>query len=128
MWWRWLACWLVLAGAAQAQSADTVLLGGKIVTFDSAPSEALAVRGDRIVAIGRSAEIRSLVGPTTRVIDLAGRTVIPGLIDSHIHAIRAGLTYTTETHWIGVRTLAQALDRIREAAKTAPKGDRKSVV
>jgi len=122
MWWRWLACWLVLAGAAQAQSADTVLLGGKVITFDSAQAEALAVRGDRIVAIGRSADIRRLAGPTTRVIDLAGRTVIPGLIDSHIHAIRAGLSYTTEVHWIGAISLGEALDRLRAAAQTAPKG------
>src|SRR6187401_711483 len=121
---RWLACWLLalFAGAGQAQSADTILLGGKIVMFESAPAEALAVRGDRIVAVGRSADIRALAGPATRVIDLGGRTVIPGLIDSHIHAIRAGLSFTTEVHWIGVRTIAEALDRIRAAAKRAPKG------
>src|SRR5689334_2003983 len=122
MWWRALACWLVLAGAAQAQSADTVLLGGKVITFDSAPAEALAVRGDRIMSIGRSSDIRALAGPATRVIDLAGRTVIPGLIDSHIHAIRAGLTYTTEVHWIGATSLTEALDRLRAAARAAPKG------
>ena len=80
------------------------------------------MRDGKIAAIGRSADIRALAGPGTRVIDLGGRTVIPGLIDSHIHAIRAGLTYTTEVHWIGVRTLAEALDRIRATAKTAPKG------
>jgi predicted amidohydrolase YtcJ len=123
---RRLACWagllVFLGGAAQAQPADTILLDGKIVTFDSAPAEALAVRGGRIVAIGRSADIRALSGPATRVIDLAGRTVIPGLIDSHIHAIRAGLTWTTEVHWIGARSLAEALDRLRAAAQTAPKG------
>jgi predicted amidohydrolase YtcJ len=111
-----------LAGSASAQIADTVLLGGKIVTFDSAPAEALAVRDGRIMAIGRSADIRTLSGPATRVIDLAGRTVIPGLIDSHIHAIRAGLTYTTEVQWIGARTLDEALGRIRTAAQAAPKG------
>jgi len=122
MWWRWLACWLIFAGAAQAQSADTILLSGKIVMFESAPAEALAVRGDRIVAVGRSADIRALAGPATRVIDLAGRTVIPGLIDSHIHAIRAGLTYTTEVHWIGARSLGEALDRLRATAQAAPKG------
>ena len=121
---RWLACWLLalFAGAAQAQSADTILLSGKIVMFESAPAEALAVRGDRIVAVGRSADIRALAGPATRVIDLAGRTVIPGLIDSHIHAIRAGLTYTTEVHWIGARSLGEALDRLRATAQAAPKG------
>ena len=112
----------VLAGAAPAQNADTILLDGKIVTFEAAPAEALAVRGDRIVAIGRSADISALGGPATRVIDLAGRTVIPGLIDSHIHAIRAGLTYTTEVHWIGARSLGEALDRLRAAAQAAPKG------
>jgi predicted amidohydrolase YtcJ len=119
------ACWLLLAlsaGAAQAQSADTILLSGKIVTFDSAPAEALAVRDGRIAAIGRSADIRALAGPATQVIDLAGRTVVPGLIDSHIHAIRAGLTFTTEVHWIGARSLAEALKRLRAAAGTAQKG------
>jgi predicted amidohydrolase YtcJ len=119
-----LACLLLvlLAGAAQAQSADTVLINGKIVTFDSAPAEALAVRDGRIAAIGRSADIRALAGPTTRTIDLGGRTVIPGLIDSHIHAIRAGLTYTTEVHWIGAGSIPEALERLRTAANDAPKG------
>ena len=55
-----------------------------------APAQALAVRDGKIAAIGNSADIRALAGPSTRVIDLGGRTVIPGLIDSHIHAIRAG--------------------------------------
>ena len=111
-----------LACGARAQPADTVLLNGKIVQYDAAPAEALAVRDGRIAAIGRSADIRVFAGPATRVIDLGGRTVIPGLIDSHIHAIRAGLTYTSEVHWIGARSLAEALDRIRAAARTAPKG------
>ena len=97
-------------------------LNGKIVTYDAAPAQALAVRDGKIAAIGSTADIRALAAPSTRVIDLGGRTVIPGLIDSHIHAIRAGLTCTTEVHWIGVRTLAEALDRLRAAAKTAPKG------
>ena len=111
-----------LVAVAHAQAVDTVLLNGKIVQFDSAPAQALAVRGDRIMAIGRNEDIRALAGPATRVIDLAGRTVIPGLIDSHIHAIRAGLTFTTEVHWIGARSLDEALGRIRTAAQGAPKG------
>ncbi len=114
---------LIFAGAAHSQfPVDAILTDGKVVTFNSAPAEALAVRDGRIAAIGRSADIRALAGPATRVIDLAGRTVIPGLINSHIHAIRAGLTYATEVHWIGARTLAEALDRIRAAARIAPKG------
>ena len=70
----------------------------------------------------QTAEIRALATPSTRVVDLGGRTVIPGLIDSHIHAIRAGLTWQTEVHWIGVRSLAEALDRIRAKAAVAPGG------
>src|SRR6266850_1480588 len=117
---------LVGTGTARAQvqalAPDTVLVNGKLVVYDGAPAQALAVRDGRIAAIGDSPGIRALAGPSTRVIDLGGRTVIPGLIDSHIHAIRAGLSYTTEVHWSGVRTLKEALDRVRTAAKTAPKG------
>ena len=109
-------------GTAHAQTADTILLNGKIVLYDSEPAEALAVRDGRIAAVGSTADIHALAGPQSRVIDLGGRTVIPGLIDSHIHAIRAGLTYTSEVHWIGVRTLAAALDKLRAAAASSPKG------
>jgi predicted amidohydrolase YtcJ len=71
---------------------------------------------------GAGDDIRALAGPDTRTVDLGGRTVIPGLIDSHIHAIRAGLTYGTEVHWIGARTLQEALGRIRAKAATVPQG------
>src|SRR5205814_5291633 len=60
--------------------------------------------------------------PKTRVIDLAGRTVIPGLIDSHIHAIRAGLKFSTEVSWIGAASIAEAMERIRVAAIYARPG------
>ncbi len=125
---RALACLFVFivsaTNARAAQDADTILFNGKIVTLEAdAPIvEALAVRDDKIVALGRSADIAALAGPQTIKIDLAGRTVIPGLIDSHIHAIRAGLTFTTEVSWIGTRSLAEALGRIRAAASRAPKG------
>src|SRR6267378_2486566 len=106
----------------QAPAPDTILINGRLIVYDGAPAQALAVRDGRIAAIGDSPGIRALAGSSTRVIDLGGRTVIPGLIDSHIHAIRAGLSYTTEVHWSGVRTLQEALDRIRAAAKAAPRG------
>jgi predicted amidohydrolase YtcJ len=113
---------LTAAAPALAQSADTILVNGKIVQYAAPPAQALAVRHGRIAAVGTSADMRMLTGPRTRVIDLEGRTVIPGLIDSHIHAIRAGLTFNTEVHWIGARTLAEALNRIRVAAERAPSG------
>jgi predicted amidohydrolase YtcJ len=107
---------------ARAQAPDTILINGKIVVYDAAPAEALAVRDGKIAGVGNSTDIGALAGPATRIVDLGGRTVIPGLIDSHIHAIRAGLSFTTEVHWIGVPTLTEALDLLRTAAKRAPKG------
>ena len=98
---------LLLALPAYAQAPDTILLNGKIVTVDARSSvrEALAIRDGHIVALGTTAEMRKLAGPRSRVIDLQGRSVIPGLIDSHLHAIRAALSFSTEVNWIGVRTL-----------------------
>ncbi len=119
---------VVLTGidAARAQTPapapDTLLINGQLLVWDRAPAQALAVHDGKIAAIGDTASIRALAGPSTRVIDLGGRTVIPGLIDSHIHAIRAGLSYHTEVHWFGIRTLQEALARLSAAAKTAPQG------
>jgi predicted amidohydrolase YtcJ len=115
---------LLIAIPARAQSPDTILINGKIVTVDARATvaQALAIRDGRIVALGGSAEIRKLAGPRSRVIDLQGRTVIPGLIDSHLHAIRAALSFSTEVNWIGVRTLKEALGRINEASRSMKPG------
>ncbi len=107
---------------AQAPAPDTLLINGKFVVHDGAPAQALALRDGKIVAMGETTFITALARSATRVIDVGGRTVIPGLIDSHIHAIRAGLTYSTEVQWFGVRTLKDALERLRAAAQTAPRG------
>jgi predicted amidohydrolase YtcJ len=82
-----------LPAAAQTITADTVLVGGKIVTVDRgfSTAQAVAVKGDRILAVGTNEAIRTLVGPATRVIELGGKTVIPGLNDSHLHLLNAGL-------------------------------------
>jgi predicted amidohydrolase YtcJ len=95
-----------------------VLLNGKILTVDRkfSTAEALAIRGGRIVAVGTSSDIRKLTAGQGRLIDLGGRTVIPGLIDSHMHAIRAALSFSTEVNWIGTRSMPEALDRIRQAS------------
>jgi len=119
-----LAGVMATARPAGAQSADTVLFNGKVVTLDadSPTVEALAVRDGKVAAIGTSAEIRALAGAKTRVIDLDGRTVIPGLIDSHMHAIRAAMFYATEVNWIGTHSIAEAMERIAKAAKANKPG------
>jgi predicted amidohydrolase YtcJ len=117
---------VLLAGArpAAAQPVDTVLLNGKIVTLDGTIGvrEAIALRDGKIAALGRSAEIRKLAGGKTLVVDLGGRTVIPGLIDSHMHAIRAALFYATEVNWIGTYSIEDAMARLAAAAKAKPGG------
>lgn len=115
---------LASAPMASAQAPDTVLVNGQIATVDADSSiqEALAIRDGRIVAVGDTADIQRLADSSTRVIDLEGRTVIPGLIDSHMHAIRAGLSFATEVNWAGARSLAEALGRISEAADTMAPG------
>ena len=112
------------AGPAVGQPPDTILINGKFLTLDerSTVAQALAVSGDTITATGTSADIEKLAGPRTRRVDLDGRTVIPGLIDSHIHAIRAGLKFSTEVSWIGTATIPEAMDRIRAAALYAKPG------
>ncbi len=79
--------------------ADTVLLNGKIVTVDRAfrIAQAVAIQGGRFAAVGANEEVRRLATPETHVIDLAGRTVLPGLVDGHAHMDREGLKYLQAT-------------------------------
>src|SRR5207245_4486598 len=115
---------LLLALPAWSQNADTILLNGKILTVDNQFStrQALAIRDGRIVALGGSAEMKKLAGSKSRVIDLQGRTVIPGLTDNHMHAIRAAQSFSTEVNWIGAASLAEALARIHDAAQKMKPG------
>jgi predicted amidohydrolase YtcJ len=114
----------ILAASACAQSADTILISGKILSADARFStySAAAVRDGRIAALGTDADIRKLAGEGTRTIDLGGRTVIPGLIDSHMHAIRAILSFSTEVNWIGAHSLKEALGRITDASRSMQPG------
>lgn len=109
---------------AAAQTADTILFNGKIVTVDRdfRVQEALAIGHGRVLASGTTAAMKKLAGDKAKLIDLAGRTVIPGLTDGHIHGIRAALTFDTEVNWIGVPTLKEALESIRRAVKTQKPG------
>ena len=115
---------LLASGAATAQTADTVLFNGKILTVDKdfSTHQALAIGNGRVLATGSSAAMKKLGGDKAKLVDLGGRTVIPGLTDGHIHGIRAALTFGTEVNWIGVPTLKEALDKIREAAASQKPG------
>ena len=119
-----LACGLPIRVLGQAGGPDIVLIGGKILTVNRTDSvaEALSIEHGRISAVGSTTQIRALSGPQTKIIDLGGRTVIPGLIDSHIHAIRDALYYTTLLDWSEMRDLNAALESVRTAAQKAGPG------
>ena len=87
--------------------ADVVLRNGKIITVDRDFSirQAVAIRDGRFIEVGTDRDVRPLVGRSTHIIDLGGRAVIPGLIDSHIHATVAGLSWDAELHWESLRSL-----------------------
>jgi len=104
--------------------ADMVLKNGKIHTLAGQDQifQAMAVREGKILSLGTNDSMAALIGPNTKVHDLQERTVIPGLIDSHIHAIRAALSFATEVNWIGAKSLSEALARLKAAAEKAPAG------
>src|SRR5580765_4765667 len=110
--------------AAAAQDAELVVINAKVATLDgqSRIVEGLAVRDGRIAAVGPTADVRKLAGPRTRIVDAGGRTVIPGLIDSHMHAVRAALSYSVEVNWIDARTIPEAMARLRSAAERSRPG------
>ncbi|MCC7386590.1 MAG: amidohydrolase [Deltaproteobacteria bacterium] len=103
-------------------AADVILKNGRIATGDprNPNAEAVAIKSGRFTVVGTEKAAMAESGPGTQVIDLGGRTVIPGLIDSHIHTIRGGLNYNLELRWDGVPSLADALRRLREQAQRTP--------
>ncbi|MGA2354201.1 MAG: amidohydrolase family protein, partial [Terriglobales bacterium] len=102
-------------------SIELILHNAKIAT-NAVPSfvEAIAISDGEVTSIGRNDEILRLREPATRVIDGRGRTVIPGLNDSHMHPIRGGLNYNLELRWDGVPSLADALRMLKEQAARTP--------
>lgn len=98
--------------------ADRILINAEVLTMDPAhpTAAALAIRGTDIAAVGTRADIMKLKGPRTEVIDVGGRTVVPGLIDSHIHAIRGGQSFTFESYWYDQTSLASALAALKQEA------------
>src|SRR5271155_4294811 len=106
------------------QAPDLIVHNGKLVTQDDRRSiaQAAAAREGRFVAVGTDREVLALKGDQTKVVNLNGRTVIPGLNDSHLHVIRGGLNYNLELRWDGVPSLADGLRMLREQAQRTPPG------
>ena len=103
---------------------DLVMHGGKVITLDRGArvTEAVAVRGDRIVAVGTSARLLAGASPRTRRIDLAGRSVLPGFCDAHPHVDREGLRHRGGVAIAGLRSVADILEVVRREARAAKPG------
>jgi predicted amidohydrolase YtcJ len=113
-----------LSVSVYAQPADLILHHGKIVTVDPQFHivDAIAIRGDRIIAVGRYADVAKLAGSHTQQFDLKGKTVLPGLMDSHSHAFDASI-YEFDHEIPTMETIADVLSYIRSRAAVAKPGD-----
>ncbi|SDG53029.1 MULTISPECIES: amidohydrolase [unclassified Duganella] len=125
-----LACAAAIACAFSAQATDLIITNGKVATMtkEGAFAQALAIKDGKIEAVGSNVQILKLKSPNTQVIDAAGKTVIPGLNDSHLHIIREGLNYNAELRWDGVTSLKKALQMLKEQAARTPDGEWVKVV
>ncbi len=119
-----------LAGAAvmlDAQQAppDIILTNGKIITVDAQfrIAQAVAIRGDRFVAVGTDPEITALAGANTQRIDLQGRSVVPGFIDNHAHFQEEGAYWNLELRFDGVDSRQRALELLRAKTQTVEPGE-----
>jgi len=103
-------------------AAHLILHNGKITTqaADQPEVEAIAIENGNVLAIGTNDEILALADMSTKTIDLKNRRVIPGLNDSHLHVIRAGLFYNLELRWDGLPSLSQALEQLKQQADHTP--------
>ena len=102
---------------------DTILHRGLFTTLDRSnpTASAVAIKDGAFTAVGHDSDVMKLAGPSTRIIDLEGRRVLPGLIDNHLHIIRSGLNFNMELRWDGVRSLADAMAMLkRQVAITPP--------
>ena len=101
---------------------DLILTGGRFTTLDrgNPNADTVSIRNGVFDAVGQARDILPTAGPNTRLIDLKGRRVVPGLIDSHTHVIRGGLNYNMELRWDGVPTLADAMAMLKTQAARTP--------
>lgn len=115
----------ILPSVNAQQPPDMILSNGRIVTVDDFFSieEAVAISGERILAVGSNAEIQAMAGPGTQSVDLGGRTVIPGLIDNHNHVIRATEYWPNEARLDGINSRVEALSALEAKADALAPGE-----
>ncbi len=111
--------------SAQQPAPDLILSNGKIITVDEhfTIAQAVAIKGDRILAVGTNQEMARLARPNTRKIDLMGKAVIPGLIDNHMHLLRAATTWTRELRFDGVESRKRAIELLRARVQAVGPGE-----
>jgi hypothetical protein len=101
---------------------DLILYRGLFTTLDHSnpAASAVAIKDGVFTAVGHDQEIVKLAGSSTKVIDLKGKRVLPGLIDNHLHIIRGGLNFNMELRWDGVRSLADAMNMLKRQVAITP--------
>src|SRR5688500_14285882 len=125
----WMSCAIVglLSAAAgptgQQAPVDLVVVNAKVLTVDAnnTQAEAVAIRGNTFAAVGTNAAIRKMAGPQTRVIDAGGRTVVPGFIESHVHATGAARGEVSQVY-VQLHSIQEIKDWLRARAKEAGPG------
>ncbi len=110
--------------ASLEDTADLIVTNAKVAVMDKSytMANALAVKDGKILQTGTTDDILKLKGEDTQHIDAGGRTIIPGLNDSHLHLTRGGRFYSAELRWDGVKTLKRALEMLKEQAERTPEG------
>ena len=113
-----------LLATLSAHATDLIITNGKVATMtrEGAFAQAVAMKDGKITAVGSNASVLKLKTADTQVIDADGKTVIPGLNDSHLHIIREGLNYNAELRWDGVTSLKKAMQMLKEQAARTPDG------
>src|SRR5882762_6623665 len=114
----------VVSAQRPAKQADLILRHGVVLTVDAADSvaQAIAVRDGRIIAVGQDDAVSRLAGPRTRLIDLAGQTVTPGLIDTHAHLLSSGVDETLRVDLTQVTSLHELAAKGKARADSTPAG------
>src|ERR1700745_1431538 len=103
-------------------SPDVILHRGLFTTLDrgNPTASAVAIKDGAFTSVGHDQEVMTRAGPSTKVIDLRGRRVLPGLIDNHLHIIRGGLNFNMELRWDGVWSVADAMAMLRKQVAITP--------